>query len=227
MSFSPFPRLTEGRQKTVDDDDDDAEFELDDYDSDEGSKPARTRRSPDSLSAETLALLDKLGAAPRPEITESSDNEVCIFYCSRTHSQLSQFADELRRVRFPPAIPTDHGEHESPEAPRHVPLASRKNLCVNPKVAALGNSTAINERCLELQKSGVAADKRCSYLARDNDVAVADFRDHVLAEIRDIEDIGRIGRRIGVCPYYAARSVIPHAEVLGFFFVLLFRTFGR
>lgn len=76
-----------------------------------------------------------------------------IFYCSRTHSQLTQFINELRRVKFPPSFP--QGEESALEEEiKHLSLASRKNLCINPKVTKLGNPTAINERCLELQRSG-------------------------------------------------------------------------
>ncbi len=83
-----------------------------------------------------------------------------IFYCSRTHSQLSQFVGELRRVDLPPAldaVPLDNGgdgQSQLEEALKHLTLGSRKNLCINPKVSCLGSATAINERCLELQDQG-------------------------------------------------------------------------
>lgn len=75
-----------------------------------------------------------------------------IFYCSRTHSQLTQFINELRRVKFPPSFPQDESALE--EEVKHLSLGSRRNLCINPKVTKLGNPTAINERCLELQRPG-------------------------------------------------------------------------
>ena len=40
-----------------------------------------------------------------------------------------------------------------------------------------------------------------------------DFRDHALAKIRDIEDFGKLGKKIGVCPYYATRAAVKPAEV--------------
>lgn len=152
---------------------------------------------------------------------DEEDGTVKIFYCSRTHSQLSQFAGELRRVTFPSSIPldTDKGDEDDglsklEEAVKHLSLGSRKNLCINPKVRALENSTAINERCLDLQQSGVAADKKCSFLpSKDDDALLLQFRDHALATVKDIEDIGKVGKEIGICPYYASRSVIKHSEV--------------
>lgn len=149
------------------------------------------------------------------------DDTVKIFYCSRTHSQLSQFAGELRRVTFPSSIPPDpekDGKDDDlsklEEAVKHLSLGSRKNLCINPKVRALENGTAINERCLELQQPGVAADKKCPFLpSKDDDALILQFRDHALATVKDIEDIGKVGKEIGICPYYASRSVIKHSEV--------------
>lgn len=79
---------------------------------------------------------------------------------------------------------------------------------------ALGNSTAINERCLDLQQPGVAAEKKCSYLpSKDDEALMLEFRDHALATVKDIEDIGKVGMQVGICPYYASRSVIKHSEV--------------
>ena len=56
-----------------------------------------------------------------------------IYYCSRTHSQLSQFVREVQKSPFADEI-------------RLVSLASRNNLCINPAVKALGSSSLVNER---------------------------------------------------------------------------------
>lgn len=86
-----------------------------------------------------------------------------IFYCSRTHSQLTQFINELRRVKIPgtttslvqgPAQEQGAADTGLEEELKHLTLGSRKNLCINPKVSKLGHTTAINERCLELQQPG-------------------------------------------------------------------------
>lgn len=152
-----------------------------------------------------------------------------IFFCSRTHSQLSQFVNELRRVH----LPSSTGDSVE-EQVKHLSLGSRKNLCINTAVTKLNNATAINEKCLELQKSGVyqystrdwrlanSADthigttetKKCKFLpARNDQVIVRDFRDYALADIRDIEDLANLGKKLGTCPYYAARSAIKPSEV--------------
>ena len=56
-----------------------------------------------------------------------------IFYCSRTHSQLSQFVREIQKTVF--------GEEA-----RVVSLASRQNLCVNEAVNKLSSISLMNDR---------------------------------------------------------------------------------
>lgn len=208
------------------DHDDDIQFVLDDYDSESDERKNQSHSVGfDGLSASTLALLDRFKgqfSAKGQQSDDGDDATVKIFYCSRTHSQLSQFAGELQRVAFPSSIPIDpDGDNQDElstieERVKHLSLGSRKNLCINPKVRALENSTAINERCLDLQQSGVAADKKCSFLpSKEDEALVLQFRDHTLATVKDIEDIGKVGKEIGICPYYASRSVIKHSEVSG------------
>ncbi|KAL1953038.1 hypothetical protein VTO42DRAFT_3747 [Malbranchea cinnamomea] len=220
---------------------DEHQFELDDYDSGDEQGTAKRMHgmiNHEGFSADTLALLEKLKSVVRvkQEDDDSQEDDVRIFYCSRTHSQLTQFAQELRRVTFPPSIPPEDeeegnkqvGSDEIEEGTKHIVLGSRKTLCINPKVQALGNPVAINERCLDLQKPGVAAAQKCPFLpSKDNETLSMDFRDHALAKVRDIEDIGKIGQQIGVCPYYAARSVVKHSEIVTLPYPLLLQKSAR
>ena len=146
-------------------------------------------------------------------------DETKILFCSRTHSQLTQFVHELRRVHLPPPSWLVRAEvldkvRDEQVLVKHLPLGSRKNLCINHKVATLGNGSAINEHCLELQQPDTPKDHKCPFLPTgENETLVNDFRDHTLAAIRDIEDLGSLGRRIGICPYYASRRSIKPSEV--------------
>ena len=147
------------------------------------------------------------------------EDETKIYYCSRTHSQLTQFVHEVGRVDIPApwerAPDTSSSKEANKVMVKHLPLGSRKNLCINPKVARLGNAPAINERCLEIQQPETSKDQKCAFLPnKDNQDLVHDFRDHTLAKIRDIEDLGNLGRSIGICPYYAARATIKPSEVI-------------
>lgn len=192
------------------------------------------------LSSETLLLLEKLKGQGDPlqkEINDDEDSEVSIFYCSRTHSQLTQFSHELRRVKFPSSIPStgeiqeNSANQEVPhleEGLKHITLGSRKTLCVNQKVKALENATAINERCLDLQTKNTPSDHKCPYLpGKDNAVLLTQFRDHALAKVRDIEDLGKIGQKMELCPYYGSRSVVPHSEIIGLPYPLLLQRSAR
>jgi hypothetical protein len=61
---------------------------------------------------------------------------------------------------------------------------------------------------------GTPADSKCSYLpTKENEALVNSFRDHALARIRDIEDLSILGKKLGICPYYATRSTIKPSEV--------------
>ncbi|PLB51738.1 ATP-dependent RNA helicase CHL1 [Aspergillus steynii IBT 23096] len=212
-------------------------FALDDYESGDEEQTTQRMRSdqPSGLSASTLDLLEQFKGKYSTKPTEEDDGEglARIFYCSRTHSQLTQFASELRRVAIPSSVPKDlspdiAGEEELEERIKHLSLGSRRNLCINPKVAALENPTAINERCLELQQPGVAAQHRCPFLPSKNDEApLLKFRDHALATVKDIEDLGNIGRKTGTCPYYASRSVIKHTEIVTLPYPLLLQRSAR
>ncbi|KAI9886565.1 MAG: hypothetical protein M1823_001607 [Watsoniomyces obsoletus] len=217
-----------------------ARFLLDDYESDEESKLGGAGVTEDGISAETKALMQKLGMnanEPKDEDVEP-DDELKIFYCSRTHSQLTQFVQELRRVKLPSALspgpqdgdtPNKSGETKDQleEILKHLSLGSRKNLCINPKVSSLGNTTAINERCLELQQQGDAS-HRCPHLpTKEKEILVQDFRDHALARIRDIEELGNLGKKLSICPYYASRSVIKPSEIVTLPYQLLLQKSTR
>lgn len=163
----------------------------------------------------------RLGMLPH-STSEADDiqlvDETKVFYCSRTHSQLVQFVREIRRVKLRPSpwlddIDAAAGTNEH-SCVKHLSLASRKNLCIHPQVSTLGSPVAINERCLELQQQGTPEEQKCSFLPNKNNVdLVNDFRDHALAKIRDIEDLGALGKKIGICPYYATRATIKPSEV--------------
>lgn len=206
----------------ADDRDEETQFALDDYESDEESAriSKATRFDSSGLSAETQALMDKLGYVIGEAKTEDGQvlDDTKIFFCSRTHSQLTQFSSELSRVKMPPAITMDEEVNNDnvdglTEDVKYLTLGSRKNLCINPKVSRLSSATAINERCLELQQS-TSSESRCPAMpTKDNEALLNDFRDHALAKVRDIEDLGVLGKKLGVCPYYASRPATRFCEV--------------
>jgi chromosome transmission fidelity protein 1 len=195
------------------------EFSLRHYDSDEDNKGlAGAKKGHRSGGNSNLDHID------------SEDEEECsnalrlpkIFYCSRTHSQISQFVTEIKRTAFSSA--------------RCVTLGSRRNLCINPEVNNLGSDSRMSERCLEKQKSKsrakVAAEytngsivepaqrkqktkvlemKPCLYHNKSKE---SEFADQALGKIRDIESLAALGNELEACPYYATRGALKSAQVI-------------
>lgn len=61
-----------------------------------------------------------------------------IFYCSRTHSQLTQFVNEVKSTLYG-------------EDCKLVSLGSRKNLCINEQVNRPDSSVnQVNDKCLDM-----------------------------------------------------------------------------
>ena len=224
----PFKKRKQAKDEAGSADLDEDQFVLDDYESDEEQRPQRSGRS--DYSSETTQLMEKLGMVlPNNHGQEEDDvDELKIFFCSRTHSQLSQFVGELNRVKLPPGLPPEQDDAGEIEDLKHLPLGSRKNLCINPKVSKLKDPTAINERCMELQQSKTPADHRCPHLPnKENEELVLDFRDHALAKIRDIEDLANVGAKLLICPYYASRPAIGPSEIVTLPYPLLLQKSAR
>ena len=123
-----------------------------------------------------------------------------IYYCSRTHSQLSQFVNEIKK--------TCYSREERPL--RTVVLGSRNNYCINQSVLKLNNNNLINEKCIELQKSG-KSETKCQMYKKSS---MNELKEEVLADVLDIEDINKLGKGFKACPYYSTRLAIPEAEIV-------------
>jgi chromosome transmission fidelity protein 1 len=211
------------------------QFALDDHNSDDETTPRHLGQP--QYSTETTKLLEKLGmisSAKDDRNADEAEEELKIFFCSRTHSQLSQFVGELQRVHLPAGLPPEQQTKNLDETKniteevKQITLGSRKNLCINSKVNKLASQTAINERCIELQQSNTPSDKKCQYIpSKDDESLVLDFRDHALASIRDIEDLANVGRKLGICPYYASRPAVMPAEMVTLPYPLLLQKTAR
>lgn len=157
----------------------------------------------------------------------STDEPRKIFFCSRTHSQLSQFMNEIRRTPFGASIPS-------------VALGSRKQLCTNDTVRGLGSNSRINEKCLDLidqarksddnggEKKGAKSRRGGARDGRNGVVvtraparsacplfdknSISRLSDEILYEARDIESIADIAKDEQACGYYASRVSVRDAE---------------
>jgi len=143
-----------------------------------------------------------------------------IFFCSRTHSQLSQFVSELRRTPFASSVP-------------FVVLGSRKQMCSNP---AASSSSHVNDICLDLadrakkersQSTSKGSRSRVNYgeLIRNRIPSksicpmydrneVLKMREEILYEAQDIENIVSSAAKKGTCAYYASRASVREAEIV-------------
>ena len=225
----PFKRRKKVDDETISRDADEEQFVLDDYESDDERHSNKNAQA--DYSSETTALMEKLGMVlPSSGYGRDEDaiDELKIFFCSRTHSQLSQFVGELKRVKLPPGLPPEQDDGDQIETLKHLSLGSRKNLCINPTVLKLKDQTAMNEQCMELQQPKTSADQKCSYLPKkENEDLVLDFRDHALAKIRDIEDLAGVGSKLQICPYYASRPAIGPSEMVTLPYPLLLQKSAR
>lgn len=143
-----------------------------------------------------------------------------IIFCSRTHSQLSQCVSELKRTRFRESVSS-------------AAIASRKQLCVNPKVNnGLMSAQRINETCLDLRKSsastsasttkdkekkkkkkGEKKEKGCPYLVSRSKATRA-LADRALVQPLDIEELSSMATKTKSCAYYAARQASKNADII-------------
>ncbi|KAI4839694.1 DNA repair helicase [Aureobasidium sp. EXF-8845] len=126
------------------------------------------------------------------------------------------------------ALPNTEDMEAEDELKIYFCSRSRKNLCINAKVSSLKSMTAVNERCLELQDAKTPKDKRCQFVPnKENEGSVLDFQHHALAKIRDIEDLGVLGKKLGVCPYYATRPAVKPSEIVTLPYQLLLQKTAR
>nr|XP_016937000.1 ATP-dependent DNA helicase DDX11 [Drosophila suzukii] len=157
------------------------------------------------------------------ENTEDRYRPVQIFFCSRTHSQLTQIVAELRK--------TPHGQ-----SVRCISLGSRQQLCGNPQVRALKQVGLMNERCLEMatnkaqpnpskkSRLSAGANSRCPFKAAS---LVESLRDLALSEPLDIEELASEGVACGACSYYASRSALEQAQLILLPYQLLLQKSAR
>lgn len=120
-----------------------------------------------------------------------------IIYASRTHSQLSQVVRELRNTRY---------------RPPHAVLASREQMCVNPKVKKKqSTSSDINHDCNKLGK-----ERKCrfrnnldSYVPRAREQGGGNHQ-----PVMDMEEMIAMGKQDHVCPFYYTRGQVENAELI-------------
>ncbi|KAJ3236815.1 DEAD H (Asp-Glu-Ala-Asp His) box helicase 11 [Chytriomyces hyalinus] len=169
---------------------DETDFLVQDYESEDEEAAARAKLLSELRDGDENAESDQ----------ETGEiEELKIFYCSRTHSQLSQFVSELKKTEYSETI-------------KSLSLGSRKNLCINEDVLKLSSAPRMNDACLDLQK-GKGTTSKCPYLPSEKK-ELRDFTDLVNASVKDIEELAHLGKSKRVCSYYGARNTIPGSQIV-------------
>ncbi|KAJ5067720.1 atp-dependent DNA helicase ddx11-related [Anaeramoeba ignava] len=167
--------------------------------------------------------------------TENEDIPIIknqILYCSRTHSQLSQFVNEVKKTTFGNQFFL-------------VVLASRSFMCINSKIRDLNDPILISQKCHELisksktkkqrdedkkeafsvltkrsrQRTRSRKSQTTSHLTNHgcpfyDKQKINYFRDEILASPMTVEELVEKGHEIGVCPYYSSRNAIKSSHLV-------------
>eukprot|EP01135_Chromosphaera_perkinsii_P004535 Nk52_evm5s288 gene=Nk52_evmTU5s288 len=179
------------------DDESDDDLILDEYESDK-----ENNKNYDIKALLTDSEDDGLGESGA-KLKEEDINVLKIYFCSRTHSQLSQFVGQIKKTAYADSV-------------KVTSLGSRKNLCVNPEVTKLSSLTLQNDKCKDLREkkgTGKGKDKKgkgCRFFNHRSQ----EYRDYLLASVLDVEETVEIGRLLETCPYYGTRKAVSSAEIV-------------
>lgn len=116
-----------------------------------------------------------------------------IIYASRTHSQLTQAVQEMKRTAY--------------SFMKAAVLGSRDQLCIHPEVSREIN----NANKVQMCKVRVTT-RQCSFYSRiESNKSHPDLHEQ---PIMDIEDLVSVGRKLKMCPYYASKELISDADII-------------
>ncbi|TNV83211.1 hypothetical protein FGO68_gene2312 [Halteria grandinella] len=155
------------------------------YDSDNENKQKKLKE----IAIRTQTLNKRAQASG----VESSAKEVQIIFCTRTHSQMSQIVNEIKRTQFSAEVSV-------------VPIVSRKGLCVHENMKDIPYVSLLNERCQDLCEKS-----KCPYNDHDLTEIMANY---ILEKPQDIEEIGQYAKDTKICGYFSSRKAAQEADVL-------------
>lgn len=138
-------------------------------------------------------LLDNLKSGAGKSKDNTSWGMPKIIYSSRTHSQLTQAMQELKRTSY-----------------RHVKaavLGSRDQMCIHPEVSKETNNMNKVHMCQLKVKS-----RTCYFY--NNVESKKDDRAVKGDEILDIEDLVSVGKKLKCCPYYLSKELKQEADII-------------
>ena len=172
-----------------------------------------------ALTKEDKKLLIK-NKSPNPYLTflNKSNNPSQlilnqIFFCTRTHSQISQIISESKLIY------DYYNKHISKFGNKRFPysfsfLGSRKQLCINSKINNDKNSlNKINILCKEINEE---KETRCKYkkFLYEEDFKADFICEEMKTNIRDIEDLLKFGEEFSYCPYYITHLITNQSQFI-------------
>ena len=133
-----------------------------------------------------------------------------VFYTSRTHSQLSQFCDELRKTNYFCKTPSVQSDEEMFERPQvwTTTLGSRAGLCVYEPVRSLATSGAVSDACQAKRESKGGCE--CNKAGKVKALAMECLGEGLV----DMEEIYKRGQRRDACGYYATRAMMAQCDLI-------------
>lgn len=114
-----------------------------------------------------------------------------IIYCSRTHSQLSNVINELKKTVFRPTVSQ---------------IASRSRLCLVEDVGQNGDFSSQSRRCRLLRQQ-----KKCQYA---NDDKIAQACERLLEPLFDMEDFAQSCKNLMACPYLVSQKIAEKSDLI-------------
>ncbi|CAD26418.1 ATP DEPENDENT DNA BINDING HELICASE (RAD3/XPD SUBFAMILY OF HELICASES) [Encephalitozoon cuniculi GB-M1] len=167
------------------------------------SSPTGTGKTMSLLSAVIDYIgADEAGLDPRNRALEQAlfqGGRMKVLYCTRTHTQLTQAINELKKLEA---------------GCNSVVLGSRRIYCLNERVCQNRSSDAVNEGCKEAVKEGLCV----FYDGCDL------FDGH---GVLDVEDLVAMGRNERLCPYYVSKRYSQQCDIVFLPYQLLFAREGR
>lgn len=158
-----------------------------------------------SGTGKTVSLLSLIVA-----YQQASPEPRKLIYCSRTVPEIEKALAELKRL-------CEYRKDENPIM--GIGLTSRKNLCIHPQVAKEKKGKAVDARCRDLTNAAVCERGR----ADPGSVELCDFHEKLgerepgdlfPRNIWTLDDIKQYGIQEGICPYFAVRRMLAHADIV-------------
>ena len=139
-----------------------------------------------------------------------------LIYCTRTVPEMEKCLSELKRLR------AYRDRERGPGAQREpflaLCLSSRRNMCVHDRVVRDADRDRVDVECRKMTASWVrsraaqdATVETCPFFEAWDDAGTeAEIPDGVY----DVDDLRKLGKSKGWCPYFLTRHAIAHANVI-------------